>query len=86
MSRHNPYNLQLQISRMYRDGQSFFANIKVQEWLKERNQDPAAYEIMFHKVPAPPGSGLVEAIQVELKRKDGSPVDEWLAAEVNRSV
>jgi hypothetical protein len=84
MPRHNPYNLQLQLSRMFRDGQSFFASIKVQEWLKERNQDPANYEIIFHKVPAPPDSGLVEAIQVELKRKDGEPVDEWLQAEVNR--
>ncbi len=86
MSRHNPYNLQMQISRMFRDGQSIFASIKVQEWLKERNQDPADYRIVFHKVPAPPGSGLVEAIQVELQRKDGDPVDEWLATEVNRSV
>jgi hypothetical protein len=85
MPRQNPYNIQMHISRMFRDGQSFFASIKVQEWLKERNQDPADYDIIFHKVPAAPGSGLVEAIQIELKRKDGNPVDEWITEQLNQS-
>jgi hypothetical protein len=85
MALKDPYNLQLQVSRMFRDGQSFFAAIKVQEWLKERQHDPALYDVLFHKAPAAPGSGLVEAVTIELKRKDGEPVDLWLLEEINRS-
>ena len=54
MPRQTPYNLQMQLTRMYRDGQSFFAKIKVQEWLKERQEDPAQYDIIMHQRPAPP--------------------------------
>jgi hypothetical protein len=32
----NPYTLQMQITRLFDQGQSFFATIKVQDWLKER--------------------------------------------------
>jgi hypothetical protein len=85
MPRHDPFALQMQLTRMYRDGQSFFAKIKVQEWLKERQEDPANYEIMFHQQPAPPGSPEVIALVVELRRLDGQPVDPWLTEEINRT-
>lgn len=84
MPRFNPYTLQLQITRMFQQGQSFFAVTKVQDWLKERNEDPNAYDILFHEKPAPPGSGEVMVIEIELKRKDGQSVDPWLQQEVNR--
>ncbi|NET33332.1 MAG: hypothetical protein F6K19_15150 [Cyanothece sp. SIO1E1] len=84
MPRMNPYTLQMQITRMFEQGQSLFATTKVQDWLRERNEDPAAYEVIFHQKPAPPGSGQVIAIEIELRRHDGQPVDEWLQQEVNR--
>ena len=84
MSRINPYTLQMQITRMFEQNQTFFVETKVQDWLRERKQDPAEYEIIFHKHPAPPGSDQIIAIEIELKRKDGEPVDEWLQAEANR--
>lgn len=40
MGRLNPYTLQMQINRMFAQGQSFFAKLKVQDWLKECNQNP----------------------------------------------
>ncbi|NJK48996.1 hypothetical protein HC931_13165 [Candidatus Gracilibacteria bacterium] len=84
MSRLNPYCLRMEIGRMFEQGQSFFCTIKVQDWLKERSQDPNAYEILFHPQPAPPGSNLRTGIEIELRRKDGQPVDSWLQEEVNR--
>ncbi|OUC14380.1 MAG: hypothetical protein B0A82_12215 [Alkalinema sp. CACIAM 70d] len=84
MPRINPYTLQMQITRMFQQGQSLFAPMKVQEWLKERGHNPAEYTILFHQKPAPPGSGEVIVTEIELKRKDGQPVDEWLQQEVNR--
>ncbi|MFM6200521.1 MAG: hypothetical protein ACKPE1_15520, partial [Dolichospermum sp.] len=70
MSRINPYRLQMQITQMFAQGQSFFALTKVQDWLKEHNQNPSDYEIIFHKKPAPPGSKEVMIIEIELKRQD----------------
>lgn len=84
MPRFNPYTLQLQITRMFEQGQSLFATMKVQDWLRERNEDPAAYEILFHQKPAPPGSSEVMVVEIELRRRDGQPVDAWLQQEVNR--
>ncbi|MDJ1182200.1 hypothetical protein [Roseofilum casamattae] len=84
MPRFTPYTLQMQITRMFQEGQSFFALTKVQDWLKERDRDPEDYIINFQEVPAPPGSPDVYAIAVQLQRKDGQPVDEWLLEEVNR--
>lgn len=84
MARLDPYTLQMQITRMFEQGQSFFATNKVQDWLRERHEDPAAYDIIFHEMPAPPGSGLVMVIDIELRRKDGQPVEAWLQEEVNR--
>ncbi len=83
MPRFNPYTLQMQITRMFEQGQSFFATLKVQDWLRERNHDPAAYDIIFHQKPAPPGSNAVIAIEIELRRKDGEPVDPWLQEQAN---
>jgi hypothetical protein len=74
----------MQISRMFDQGQSLFCTIKVQDWLRQRNQDPNDYDILFHEKPAPPESGLIKMIEIELRRKDGQPVDPWLQAEVNR--
>lgn len=83
MGRLNPYTLQMQITRMFEQGQSFFATMKVQDWLRERNQDPAAYDVIFHQKPAPPGSKSVMAIEIELRRKDGQAVDPWLQEQAN---
>ncbi|WP_088242133.1 hypothetical protein [Calothrix rhizosoleniae] len=83
MGRLNPYTLQMQITRMFTQGQSFFATTKVQEWLKERNQNPAEFEIIFHEKPAPPGSPEAILVEIELKRKDGQPVDPWLQEQAN---
>lgn len=68
----------MQLTRMFAEGQSFFATTKVQDWLRERGQDPDLYEILFHKKPAPPGSQDVFVIDVELRRRDSQPVDPWL--------
>jgi hypothetical protein len=84
MGRMNPYTLQMQVTRMFEQGQSFFAVTKVQDWLRERQENPEEYEILFHERPAPPGSDLVKVIEIELRRHDGQPVDEWLQQEVNR--
>jgi hypothetical protein len=86
MARLNPYSLRMQISRMFEQGQSFFCSIKVQDWLRERNRDPNDYEIIFHQKPAPPEAKMGIAVEIELRRKDGQPVDEWLQEEVNRFV
>jgi hypothetical protein len=84
MPRFNPYTLQMQITRMFEQGQSFFAMMKVQDWLKERNEDPHAYDILFHQKPAPPGSGEVMVVEIELRRRDGKPVDPWLQEQANQ--
>lgn len=84
MPRINPYTLQMQITRMFEQGQSFFAVTKVQDWLREHNEDPNAYEILFHQKPAPQDSGRIMQVDIELRRRDGQPVDPWLQQEVNR--
>jgi hypothetical protein len=84
MARINPYSLQLQVTRMFEQGQAFFATTKVQDWLRERREDPAAYEVLFHEKPAPVGSGAVKVVEIELRRRDGQPVDDWLQQEINR--
>ena len=83
MGRLNPFSLQLQITRMFEQGQSFFALTKVQDWLREHHEDPANYDILFHEQPAPPGSGRVIDINIELRRRDGQLVDDWLQSQVN---
>ncbi|MBW4659818.1 MAG: hypothetical protein KME15_14175 [Drouetiella hepatica Uher 2000/2452] len=84
MARFDPYTLQLQVTRLFEQGQSFFAVTKVQDWLRDHNQDPIAYNILFHQKPAPVGAAQAIAIEIELQRKDGQPVDAWLQQEVNR--
>lgn len=83
MGRLNPYDLQMQITRMFAEGQSIFATMKVQDWLKERNHNPADYDITFQQKPAPPGSKEVMIIEIKLTRKDGQPVDPWLQSQAN---
>ena len=83
MPRFDPYTLQMQITRMFEQGQSFFATTKVQDWLREHQENPDDYEIIFHERPAPPGSGLVKVVDIELRRRDGQAVDEWLQQEIN---
>jgi hypothetical protein len=83
MAQHTPHSIQVQIGRMFESGQSLFALTKVQDWLKQRNEDPADYDITFQKQPAPVGSRQVMVVKVELQRKDGQPVDEWVLAQLN---
>ena len=83
MARLNPYTLQMQITRMFEQGQSLFATTKVHDWLKERNQNPADYEIIFHQKPAPPGSNEAITVEIELRRRDGQSVDSWLQEQAN---
>ncbi len=84
MPRLNPFTLQMQITRLFEQGQSVFAVPKVEDWLQERGYDPAEFDILFHEKPAPPGSDQVMVVEIELKRLDGSPVDPWLQDEANR--
>ncbi len=80
----NPLTLRLQVDRLLEQGQPFFAQVKVQDWLKERGHNPKDYEIIFSDKMAAPKSGAVSLAQIELRRRDGQPVDEWLQDEVNR--
>lgn len=83
MAQHHPHSIQIQINRMFESGQSLFAVTKVQDWLKQRNEDPHDYDIIFNKQPAPVGSRAVMTVTIELRRKDGTAVDEWLLAQLN---
>ncbi|HEY9845483.1 MAG TPA: hypothetical protein V6D03_04735 [Candidatus Caenarcaniphilales bacterium] len=85
MARFNPYTIQMQLTRMFDSGQSLFAVTKVQDWLRERQEDPQAYDIIFHKKPAPPGSPSVFLIEVELRRRDNQPVAAGLQELLNQS-
>ena len=83
MARLNIHSLSMQISRMFEQGQSFFCGIKVQDWLRERNENPDDYEISFTEKPAPPDSGLIVMREIQLRRKDGKPVEDWLIEDIN---
>ena len=83
MARFDPYSLQLQVSRLFEQGQSFFAIAKVEEWLRAHQHDPNDYNISFRQLPAAPGSKAVMTIAIDLQRKDGEPVNEWLQEEIN---
>ena len=80
----NPFTLRMQVTRMFEQGQSLFAGIKVQDWLKERNHNPKDYLIRFHQKMAPVGSNSSVIVEIELIRKDGQAVDDWLQQEINR--
>ena len=80
----NPFTIRMQVARMFEQGQSLFAELKVQDWLKERNHNPKDYVIHFHQKMAPVGSNSSVMLEIELIRKDGQPVDEWLLQEINR--
>ncbi|MEM7591774.1 MAG: hypothetical protein AAF383_09700 [Cyanobacteria bacterium P01_A01_bin.83] len=83
MPRLNIHSLSMQISRMFEQGQSFFCEIKVQDWLRERNENPDDYEISFVEKPAPPESGLIVMREIKLSRKDGKPVEDWILEDIN---
>ena len=83
MPRFNIHSLSMQISRMFEQGQSFFCEIKVQDWLRERDENPEDYEISFAEKPAPPESGLIVMREIKLRRKDGNPVEEWIIEDIN---
>jgi hypothetical protein len=85
MAKYTPHSIQLQISRMFQDGQGLFASIKIQDWLKDRNENATDYEISFTKRPAAPGSREVQIVDINLKRKDGQPVASWLLEQLNNS-
>lgn len=80
----NPFTIRMQITRMFEQGQSLFAELKVQDWLKERKHNPKDYIIRFHQKMAPVGSKSSVIVEIELIRKDGQPIDEWLQQEINR--
>ena len=86
MARLNIHSLSMQISRMFEQGQSFFCAIKVQDWLRQRNENPDDYEISFIEKPAPPGSDLVVMQKIQLRRKDGKPVEDWILEDINSYV
>ncbi|NUN65223.1 hypothetical protein HCU40_10760 [Pseudanabaena biceps] len=80
----NPFTIRMQIARMFEQGQSLFAEMKVQDWLKERNYNPKEYVIRFNQKMAPVGAKSSVVVEIELLRKDGQPVEQWLQQEVNR--
>jgi hypothetical protein len=85
MARFSPYSLELQITRLFKDGQSFFANSKVEQWLMERGENPQNYTITFTRQDAPPGSDLPFLIKTELKRKDSQAVEDWLIQQLQEN-
>jgi hypothetical protein len=85
MARFSPYSLELQITRLFKDGQSFFATSKVEQWLMERGENPQNYTISFTKQTAPTGSELPFLIKTELKRRDGQPVEDWLIQQLQEN-
>jgi hypothetical protein len=85
MARFSPYSLELQITRLFKDGQSFFATSKVEQWLMERGENPQNYTITFTKQTAPTGSELPFLIKTELKRRDGQAVEDWLIRQLQEN-
>jgi hypothetical protein len=85
MARFSPYSLELQITRLFKDGQSFFATSKVEQWLMERGENPQNYTITFTKQTAPTGSELPFLIKTELKRRDGQVVEDWLIQQLQEN-
>jgi hypothetical protein len=85
MARFSPYSLELQITRLFKDGQSFFAASKVEQWLMERGENPQNYTITFVRQEAPAGSDLPFLIKTELKRKDGQAVEDWLIQQLQEN-
>jgi hypothetical protein len=84
MAKINPFTIRMQVARMFAQGQSVFAEMKVQDWLKERNHNPKDYIIRFHQKMAPVGANSSMIVEIELVRKDGQPLDQWLQQEINR--
>lgn len=85
MAKFDPFNLQLQITRMFAEGQDLFALNRVQDWLRYLQQDPNDFEIRFRKKAAPDRQPPF-TIEIVLQRKDGQPVDPFLVEMLNRQV
>lgn len=85
MARFSPYSLELQITRLFKDGQSFFATAKVEQWLMERGENPQNYKISFNRETAPAGSELPFLIKTELQRRDGQAVEDWLIKQLQEN-
>lgn len=84
MARFNPHSLRMELTRMVEQGQVFFALPRIETWLQERQLDPTEFDIGFIEEMAPPDSGYIKLIRVDLKRRDGQPVDPWVLEELNR--
>ncbi len=56
--------------------------LEIQAWLQQHNQDPAGYEINLHQKPAPSEPNRVR-VEIELRCRDGQPVDPGLQKAVN---
>jgi hypothetical protein len=52
MPRFSPYDLNLQINRMFEQGQSFFATMKVEDWLIPKNTKLAFSNSLLRPNPA----------------------------------
>ena len=83
MARLNPYSLRMELTRMVEQGQVFFTIPRVEDWLREHHLDPTEYDIGLVEEMAPPESGRVKLIRVDLKRRDGQPVDPGVLEEIN---
>ncbi len=84
MARFNPHSLRMELTRMVEQGQVFFTLPRIETWLQERQLDPTEFDISLIEEMAPLESGRVKLIRVDLKRKDGQPVEPWLLEEINR--
>lgn len=59
--------------------------LEIQDWLRQHNEDPAAYAIELRQKPISPGSNKA-VVEIELRRRDGQPVDLGLQQGVNRHI
>ncbi|MDX2271905.1 MAG: hypothetical protein NW237_08130 [Cyanobacteriota bacterium] len=80
----NPFSLKLEISKLFQQGQSFFALSKVESWLREHHENPGDFDITFHQEMPSPDDSAVMLIGIQLSRRDGQAVDPWLIEEINR--
>jgi len=56
---------------------------QIQDWLRQRQEDPAAYEINLRPQSAASGSNKT-TLEIELRRQDGQPVNLELSQALNR--
>jgi len=58
---------------------------EIQDWLRQRHEDPAAYEMNLRQQLAASGSNRT-VFEIELRRRDGQPVNLELQQALNHSV